>query len=684
MAKELIDVFAALENNIEEFCRISKATLLSRLQKSTELVVQIDEPKLRDLFEFPAPLTDADLALINAGCIEPGDTSARAKECRAEQRKLSQLINKQYNPAVINSVFLIATYFSIQLDKRYQQTISKIIEQKLNDIEDINGAFAGFYGGEDASYVENMRSDLKKLKLTNLSELFEQIIQNLNELADLFEKGKKIDFDEFALLFQRHYKLSQQCNILSAKIQELENALYLHNALLTVNRVYVSAPQESELQENQGLLAIKRETLANVQELIRLRVRPITAEGEDNPHYDPETTFYYARMLLLHNSSNPTLYTRIEYYLNLCLPSESVSKNNKIVACGMLYLLQIYLPKSKDKHQGKDLLSENLVKTALQLEEQPAEHTCGFGYVVGVLHHFSLIVQLRMHRKRSLADEINREILPICMKAAKKGFDFRALINQILSRGSLPESLFDFHIITHLDPIDPAISEQYAYILFALICQELGEYQLAVQSLDTQRESRFADIRIQEPIARINHYESISLFYGLVRTLEGEITALCTKNPENSEMPDIQSNIIGSVDGILQAKRNSHCLVEFLEIVRQNLEIITNAECDQRLIQNTIKQILDIINREYLIFSVNPDTLPSDLNKKIQEIKVFAPEVFQAYQDLARPFSGIMEYCCQQMRPGVKLSSNGYSMFSCNAQSPAEPPPTNDLNFSHS
>jgi hypothetical protein len=109
-------------------------------------------------------------------------------------------------------------------------------------------------------------------------------------------------------------------------------------------------------------------------------------------------------------------------------------------------------------------------------------------------------------------------------------------------------------------------------------------------------------------------------------------------------------------------------------VVRKELAVITNitlCKSDshiQMIINNTIKQILDIINREYLIFSVDPKILPPDVARIIQQLRPFAPEVFKAYQELARSFQEIVNFRYQQLQiPDAQecagLSGNIHTMF---------------------
>jgi hypothetical protein len=714
MPKTLLDIFADLENLVKKFDEKAQELLLSRLQDSTVLVNRIDvdgkakdlctflglsdsdsercQDKLRDLFNLDHDLTDADLALINSGClIKEGDKSDWAARCREVQRKLSNFISG-FQSEEVDHVYLVSAYFSIQINQTYDRSLGKVVRGEYRAGDQICGALDTFtlgpLGGAMRNALERLSGVFDKRDIQPLLTSYNQISFDVSALVDLFAQGNHVDFDfldllmrryeldshpenlasllelysheEFVTRYRKYCALSVECKLLSARIEQLQRAIRMYDAFAMRNACMPPALQESELQRTRITLERKQIILRHFQQMIEQQVKPVTDDLEANPDYNPETNFCYAQMLLLQNALTTELATQVEYHLTLYV-KEINHVADKITAYGILYILQLCLPTPRDKCQAHDKLPETLLQRALQLEEQQPQGACGFGYFIGMLDHI---------RQRH---QIITDIVPMCSRAIRRGFNFQALIDQILLRGTLRECLFDVHIITHLQPIDPAVSKQYAYILRALICQEFGDYQLALSFLETQKETRFPDAGIRAAIAcvfgRVTHDESMELFSRLLSPLEWERQ----RHPEWIKLD--YTKISTSLTKIKEAKVDkNYSVVRFLNVVSRELNVIKQLNFKDKfikiIIQNTVKQILDIINREYLIFSVSSRVLSPELTKSKESLMKVVPEVLAAYEELARPFLGIMEYCYSQRV--AKFSDNPHGMF-CHMDKAAAP-----------
>ncbi len=738
MAKTLLDILAELANKIKEFDQCARTVLSNELQQRTELIPIINTgeaaeelrtflndlddsnadcaEKLRNLFGIDHDLSDADLALINAGVlVQEGDVSDRAHMCRDAQRKLSQVIGPLFDPGIFNSAYLVSAYFSTQIYPTYDRMLGGILRGECIDPDLILGAFdtlgQGVLSHSMYDELQKLQGNFTELDLRGLPELHVQICSSFGECVEQYKQTRAMDSSVLDYLLSRYelvpsmenlkkllaqyrderfpdqykvyHSLCMECDKLRREIERLRAVIQMYYALRH-GALQTSAPQEPTLRKAEELLRKKQAILDRIE---------YTADPQTFTDYDPEVSFTYAQILLLRGSQTEEVYAQVQHFLNSYLSHSAGTVTNhfanKITANGMLYMLNVSMP-----FNPADTLRDVLVQRALELEKGDPQYSCGFAYYIDMLW----VLGQMPHAE----DIITGSIEPRCLDAVKKGFDFRSLVDKVLitsHRVGVISCLSNASIVSGcLEPIDPEISRQYAHVLLALICQELQQHQAALAYLHAATAWRFTDLNMRESIMRIfgvnTHAESIGLFRGLIRTLEGEMDVYCMRirDYKMAHMPDSDSqdakmdekvlaqiryvdeqvlptiqSIIDRIEKIRVAKENN-CLVEFLTIVRAKLEAIANIPLRQLephiqvIISNTIKQILDIINREYLIFSVNPKILPPGLGEIIEQLKPFAPEVFQAYQELAKPFRGIIEFCYQQI-PVLAASDNMHRMF---------------------
>jgi|GEM_PF-5415066 len=687
MREQIFTQLIDLRNSVYDFCDKLSDTLLKPLKDSRlvveELKQEFKEALCRAHKISIEEMCDIHIAHINK---DGGQTQDPIGEKRELQGQLTHAIDQirkdfQGNPDMRRVIDIIQLFINVNIHYSLDQLLAGSITQR-NPLSDIMKNFCVQIRAcnrllqkikEQLPFVNDSISH-REDELTAIQERVNLIQQNLIGLSDLYidllevlQKQYELNptSENFDALINRYKKedierqfrgvqeLGCECNNIQQRISDLQRRDRTFTSLTVTRGTMFAMPIgfEAEITRLRLLLTIHQKILKQFMDIIKSRTRPFDSEtGVKNESYDSDAAYHYAVILLYNKEPN-----KATFYLDMYVKNNPTRLDYQLRAYCLLYIIFTNYP----MEQGQVTTLQSYLNNAEALETVD-NRTFGIGHYLHVLHNFSLINNILKQHKEIVEDSArtsgvdkreqetvhsqlpwqrNTEIMLLiaeiykrCCAAANKGFDFRLFVNEITRPSNadrtITQLLFNAEMVHNLRSMSPATSSEYAKIFLALVCQNLGQIDLArrylldINHIIIGNENRmhceitqYAQRKIEE---RYEHNISLALLNGICQQVQGAI-----EGPERIYQKCFLSILLDFLKRIYQAKQQNKNPMDFLNIIFSHLNDLSQhpglKTCDQELLKSVIKQLINIIDSEYLIFSANPEKLE---NAKLRDVVI--------------------------------------------------------------